>query len=574
VVDATATGGADRTQTRYRIAPPCAGVRPSTDAGLVGATLTSGPRSGRVRRHAGVFGAILVALSGISVRATPAFPGEGGVAAARPESVRILIGAPSTLDPAAQGDIGSAAVSAQLFEGLTAFDAQRQVRPALAASWDLLDGGRRILFHLRPNLKFSDGSALTGEDVVRSWLRIVNPDTPSPLLSLIADVEGAVAYARRENDDPGTVGLSADGLDVEVRLIRPATDFLSIVASPTFAVLPPGVGANPGALLPAGFVGSGAYVLKAATDEKSTLEANQQYWAGPPPIPTVELIHDIGGRSPVAAFEDDDIDLTSIFPFDATWIAYDETLGPQLRQGDSLSLSYYGFDTTRPPFDDVLVRQAFARAVDWRRLVSLVAGQTATVATGMVPPGIPGRSERDFLPAHDPDEARALLAQAGFPGGEGFPETTFMTFGTAYDAAVVAEVERELGVELNYETSSGDYFGRLAADPPQMWSMGWVADYPGPNDFLGILLGSGSSNNYGSWSSAAFDAAITDALETTDPVAVRAAFDRAETIVRDEAPVIPLSYDVEWTLARDGLLGANANGMGIIRMAGLAWADR
>ncbi len=538
------------------------------------AILRTAARSWPIRRKAGVVGAILIALSGLFVRATPAFQDlAGGVAAARPDSVNILIGAATTLDPAAQGDIGSAAVSAQLFEGLTGFDAQLQVRPALAASWDLLDGGRRIVFHLRPNLTFSDGSPLTGEDVVRSWMRIVNPDAPSPLLSLISDVEGALAYARGENSDPDSVGLSANGLDAEVRLTRPATDFPSIVASPTFAVLPPRVSGDPSTLLPAGFVGSGAYILKAATDDKTTLTANERYWAGPPPIPTIELIHDIGGRSPVAAFEDGDIDLTGIFPFDATWIAYDETLGPQLRESVSLSLNYYGFDTRRPPFDDARIRRAFAQAVDWRRLVSLVSGETASVATGMVPPGIPGRSDEDFLPAHDPDGARQLLADAGFPGGAGFPETTFMTFGGGTDEAFVAEIEQELGIELAYETMSGDYFGRLSADPPHIWSMGWVADYPGPNDFLGILLGTGSSNNYGGWSSPEFDAAIADALETTDPVAVRTAFDRAEAIVRDEAPVLPLSYSTEWTLARDGLLGAYENGLGIIRMAGLAWED-
>jgi ABC-type oligopeptide transport system substrate-binding subunit len=104
-----------------------------------------------------------------------------------------------------------------------------------------------------------------------------------------------------------------------------------------------------------------------------------------------------------------------------------------------------------------------------------------------------------------------------------------------------------------------------------MWSMGWVADYPGPNDFLGILLGSGASNNYGHWASAAFDGAIAEAVGTTDPAAARASFDRAEEIVRDEVPVVPLSYDSEWTLSRQGLLGANENGLGIIRMAGLAW---
>jgi oligopeptide transport system substrate-binding protein len=538
------------------------------------AILRTTPRHGPIRRKAGLVGAILIALSGLVVRATPGFQElAGGVAAARPDSVNILIGSATTLDPAAQGDIGSAAVSAQLFEGLTGFDAQLQVRPALAASWDLVDGGRRVVFHLRPNLTFSDGSPLTGEDVVRSWMRIIDPAAPSPLLSLISDVDGALAYARGDASDPESVGISADGLDVEVRLTRPATDFVSIVASPTFAVLPPGVGENPSALLPAGFVGSGAYILKAVTDEKTTLAANEYYWAGPPSIPTIELIHDIGGRSPVAAFEDGDLDLTGIFPFDATWIAYDETLGPQLRETVSLSLNYYGFDTRRPPFDDAKVRQAFAHAVDWRRLVALVSGETARVATGMVPPGIPGRSDDDFLPTYDPAEARRLLAEAGYPGGAGFPETTFMTFGGSTDEAAVDEIERELGVKLNYETMSGDYFGRLSADPPNIWSMGWVADYPGPNDFLGILLGTGSSNNYGGWSSPEFDAAITDALETTDPTAVRAAFDRAETIVRDEAPVIPLSYSTDWTLARDGLLGAYENGLGIIRMAGLAWED-
>jgi oligopeptide transport system substrate-binding protein len=548
----------------------------------VGAILTAVPRptnrtfSGR--RGTAIVSALVLATSLLVGSAAPALRhapgGPGPVSAATKDSVRILMGIPATLDPAAQGDIGSAAVSAQLFEGLTAIDANLEVRPALAESWDLLDGGRRIVFHLRDGLTFSDGTPITADDVVRSWLRVVNPNAPSPLVTLFGDVEGAISYARGENRDPDSVGLTANGLDVEVRLVRPASDFPAVVASPTFAVIPAAVDTDPSALSPDGFVGSGAYVLKAVTNEQTTLAANPKYWAGAPAIPTVELVHDIGGRSPVAAFEDGDLDLTGIFNFDATWIAYDETLGPQLREERSLSVNYYGFDTTRPPFDDVRVRQAFAHAVDWRRLVQLVSGDTAIVASGMVPEGIPGRTDEDFLPAYDPDGARALLAEAGYPGGRGFPATTFMTFGMSYDAAVVSEIKRELGIELEYETMGGDYFGRLAVEPPQIWSMGWVADYPSPNDFLGILLGTGASNNYGGWSSAAFDAAIVDALETADPAAIRAAYDVAEGIVRDEAPVVPLAYDVGWTLARDGLLGAHENGLGIIRMAGLAWKDQ
>jgi oligopeptide transport system substrate-binding protein len=264
------------------------------------------------------------------------------------------------------------------------------------------------------------------------------------------------------------------------------------------------------------------------------------------------------------------VDLTGVSPFDATWLAYDDTLGPLLRRTDDLSLQYYGFDTSRPPFDDVHVRQAFARAVDWRRLIALAAAGAARPASGMVPPGIPGRSATDFLPAHDPDGARKLLADAGFPDGKGFPTVTLLG-GGGTDRAFAAEIKRELGVTVQIEVEGAGLFDRLTSDPPQIFSMGWIADYPGPNDFLGILLGSRASNNYGRWSSPAFDSAVADALTAGDPAAARTAFDRAEGIVRDEAPTIPLTYSVGWSLARAGLLGAYDNGLGIIRMAGLAW---
>jgi ABC-type oligopeptide transport system substrate-binding subunit len=190
----------------------------------------------------------------------------------------------------------------------------------------------------------------------------------------------------------------------------------------------------------------------------------------------------------------------------------------------------------------------------------------------MVPPGVPGRSERDFAPKYDPAAARAALTQAGFPGGTGFPEVTLVT-GSGFDEAIISELERELGIKVKYESMEfSAYFARLASDPPAMWSLSWVADYPGPNDFLGLLLGTGSSNNYGRWSSSEFDAAIAAAGTATDPAAVRTAYDTAETIVQREVPVVPVSYDAGYALARDGLLGANESGLGVLRLAGLAWA--
>jgi len=500
----------------------------------------------------------------------------GQTAADSGRPVRILAGTPTTLDPAAQGDAGSAAVTAQLFESLTAFDADLQVRPALAESWQFADGGRQVTFHMRPNLTFSDGSPLRPSDVVRSWLRLIDPAHPSPLSSLAFDIKGAEAYLRGGSADPALVGLRADDAagTLVVDLVRPATDFVNIVAGPTFSVVPPGIGRDVSALKPgAAFVGSGGYVLASATEHGLGLKANPRYWAGPPAITDIELVSDLGGKSVVDAFTAGDLDYTSVSGIDATWLGYDETLGPQLRLVDSLSVVYYGFDTTKPPFDDPRVRQAFGKAVDWRRMAALSTGEEAQVATSMVPPGIPGRSATDFLPAYDPVDARRLLAEAGYAGGAGFPTTTLMTGGTRFDAAVVKEIERELGVTLQAETMADGYFERLAANAPAMWALGWVADYPGRNDFLGVLLGTGASNNYGHWSSPTFDGAIADAVSAPDPAAASAAYDRAEAVVRDEVPVVPVTYGPGWALSRTGLLGADQNGLGIVRMAGLAWAE-
>ena len=532
--------------------------------------LTAGARR-QTRRLRLVLAVLLAALVGLSIGPSRFVDSQPPTVHAAADLVRILLGPADTLDPAAQGDIGSAAVSAQLFESLTAIDAQLETRPALAASWDFQDNGATVVFHMRPGLTFSNGTPLTAADVVRSWFRIIDPAHPSPLVTLMGDVTGATAYARGESTDKASVGLTADGDDVVVHLNRAATDFPTIIAGPTFSVVPPAIDTGPTGLAPgASFVGSGGYVLAAHTDQKTTLTANNHYWAGRPRIGTIELLHDVAGKSPVTAFEDGEVDLTSVSPFDATWLSYDAALGPQLRRTDDLSLEYYGFDTTRPPFDDVRVRQAFARAVDWRRLIGLSSTGTAIPATGMVPPGIPGRSDQDFLPALDPDGARAQLAAAGYPGGKGFPTTTLLG-GGAEDRAFAAEIKRELGVTVSVEVQGAGFFDRLTSDPPQMFSMGWIADYPGPNDFLGILLGSRASNNYGRWSSVPFDKALADALAARDPTAARAAFDTAEGVVRDEAPAIPLTYSVTWSLARTGLLGAYDNGMGIIRMAGLAW---
>ncbi len=529
-----------------------------------------GRQPGWTRRLALILAAIsMVAVVAVGAAWRPA------VAEAARTSLTILGASAASLDPAAQSDAGSAQVVSQVFESLTAIDTSLKIQPALAASWETQDGGKKVVFHLRSNLAFSNGAPLTAANVVSSWTRVLNPKAPSQLASLLDDVVGARAY--REGKGKATeVGIKAVGTgDVEVALLSPAADFASIASSPTLAVVPSDIDSKPGVLEAGSFVGSGAYVVSGLTATETTLAANSHYWAGAPAITTIHLMSDISGKSPVAEFEAGRLDYTPISLYDAAWIAYDPTLGASLRKEPSPSVEYYGFNTTKAPFNNVHVRRAFAMGIDWRRLVSLQSNPLESSATGMVPAGVPGHSTTDYGPKFDLATARSELASAGFPNGAGFPTVTLTTTGAALDAAIVRQLHDNLGIDIGYQVMDWPtYNARLLSDPPAIWQMGWVADYPGANDFLGLLLGSGTTNNFGRWSSTDFDSTVQGALAATDATATQRSFDQAQAVVADQVPVIPVDYGAGYALAAKGLLGASPNGQGLVRYAGLAWGSK
>ena len=512
------------------------------------------------RRLALLLVALLLLVAGCSRSSV----GQSGV------DLKLSGGEPFTWDPARAGDSGSASAIAQVFEGLTTFDMNNKVQPALADSWQTSEDGRKITFHLRPGITFSDGSPITAQDVVDNWLRLMDPEQPSPLFSLIADVDGALDYVsgRGARD---AVGLHAQGDSVVVDLRRPATYFLSVTGSPSLAVIPRSMYGQLDTTLPANVVVSGAYVPSVAAPGTIRLTGNPNYWAGLPSLDVVELVSDLGNIGSVDAFQQRKVDFTPLSGFDASWIKYDRELGPQLRQDSDFNLTYYGFNTTVEPFEDPEVRLAFAKAVDWNRIVTLSDAQPAT---SMVPAGIPGRDDADHRPTYEPGAARELLAQAGFPGGEGVPDVTLVTYGAGGETTVAADLEANLGVHVNVEAIDfRDYDARQAGPgAPGMWTLSWSADYPHPHDFLGLLLESGSSNNSGSWSNAEYDALIEQAAATDDVDEQARIYAQAQDILAQEAPVVPFSYGESWSLAREGLLGADTTGVGILRIAGMDWA--
>ena len=530
----------------------------------------------RVRWLALAAVAILAAVA-MLVRLVPVAPHpDRAVASSSDGSVTILAGQPQSIDPAHHGDLGSASYVSQLYESLTAVGPSLAVEPALAASWRVTDNGTKVTFTLRDNLEFSDGTPLRASDVVHSWRRLFNATDPSPLASLIADVKGARELLSGSSTDTSTLGVSApDDRSVVVDMVRGGGDLPAIVSGAPFAVVPPSVGDGEISPDPGKMVGSGAYTLASVSSTAFVLKANSHYWAGSPAIGTANMLITLGGNSPVDTFVAGDVDVTGVGWSDAGWLAYDRQLGPSLRSDPSLSVTYYGFDTRRAPFSDVRIRRAFAEAVDWRRLANLDEPGSSVPATGIVPAGMPGAPQGDFLPAFDPAAARQLLADAGYPGGAGLPAVSFIADGGGYDEAIVAMLQANLGVKIDYATMDfAAYQQRLATDPPALWSLSWVADYPGPNDFLGVLLGTGSTANQGGWSNADFDAAISQATAAGNAADALAAYTRAMQVVRDQVPVVPVSYGTSYSLVRSGLTGASQSGTGILRLAGLAWASQ
>ncbi len=492
----------------------------------------------------------------------------------RPADTDVVLagGTPLSWDPAAITDGLSAQVLTQVFEGLTVLDAESHVQPALAESWRLEDEGHRLVFELRDGLTFSDGTPLEAEDVRRSWLRVIDPVAPSPLSSLLDDVVGAAAYARGEGT-AAAVGISAQGRTLTLDFERPAAYFPSVAAVPTLAVVPPGIDALArGPANGRGFGASGAYVPLEQGDGQIRLQANERYWAGPPPMDRVTVITDDGGRSPVDVFEDEAVDWTRVAAADASWIRYDRYLGPQLRQTDEMAVDMLGFDATSAPFDDPTVRRAVAMAVDWRRLAAL-DGADDPAPTSIVPPGVVGRPEGDFLLPFDPDAARAELAAAGYPEGEGFPMVSLATYGVGPAEAIAAELAANLGIEVAVELRPfEDHSALLDDDTPAMWTLAWSADYPHAHDFLGLLLLGDSSANIGGWDDAAYDELVDAAAATSDEAEQARLYAQAQAIVRDSVPLIPLGYGQSWWLSREDLTGDGISGVGILRFADLQWA--
>jgi oligopeptide transport system substrate-binding protein len=519
-----------------------------------------------MRRLTAAAGLLLAALTLIVLTTTVVPPTAAG---GRP--LRYLAGPAGTLDPAFISSASDVQLHLQLYAGLTRIAEDGSVYPSLAESWTLADDGRTYTFRLRDDLAFSDGSPLAAEDVRRSWLRVLDPATRALAPDVLTVIAGAGAW-RSGSGSADEVGIEApDERTLVVHLEHAASHFPAIAATPTAFVVPPSADASPSWQTVEGFVGSGPYTLDRLDGADLVLAANPEYVAGPPPIDEIVWVAEVETSIP-EAFVAEQVDLANVFAGDASWIRYDQALGPYLHEAAALSIQYFGFDTTRPPFDDARVRQAFALALDRQRLVELASGPAATGATSLVPPALwPDEPPPDEDP--DPDAARDLLAAAGYAsGGELGPITVN---GNGLDPGPAVAVWREeLGADISIESMEfSDYLSLLPQRPPAIYTINWITDYPSPYALYGLLLLPDAASNYGRWDDAEFVDLMEQAAQTIDPEQQTEAYLDVEARVDAEAPVVTWSWDASHWLVREGLNGVGDLTVGLLDFGRVSWAD-
>jgi len=460
---------------------------------------------------------------------------------------------PETLDPGIITGQPEGRVVNALFEGLCAYDEGGRAVPGVAESWEISPDGKHYTFHLRPDAKWSDGRPLVAGDFVSSWKRTLTPATGAQYNYMLFPIKNAGAYADGKTKDFGEVGVKApDDRTLLVELENPTPYFLELCAFPTLQPVRVDLIDRVGDdwVKPGHIIGNGAYVLESwRINDKIRLKKNPHYWnRGKVSLETVDVL-------PIS-------DANVAFNFYASGLAdlvMDKGLAPPalldelkskpwFHAAPFLGIYFLRYNCERGPFKDERVRRAFSLAVDKKRIVEKITRAGELAAPGFVPPGIPNYTGTDGLP-FDPSAAKALLAEAGFPEGRGFPLVNYLYSKSELNEAIAVELQsmwREaLGVNVNLVRQEWKvYLNSLSLLDYDIARSSWVGDYPDPNTFLDMFLTGGGNNRTG-WSSPEYDRLIADASREVDPAKRLGILRQAEDLLVQKAvPVAPIYYYV------------------------------
>jgi oligopeptide transport system substrate-binding protein len=418
--------------------------------------------------------------------------------------------------------------------------------PGVAQSWEVSEGGRKYLFHLRDDLHWSDGAPLTAEDFEYAWKRVLDPSTGSPVARLLYDVKGAKAF-HRGDVGRGEVGVRAlDELSLAVELEGPTGFFLHLLAHYTTYPVPRHVlDAHGGAWTePGNLTTNGPFRLETWDRGVSMVLARNPGYTGQfrGNLDRVELSLLADPSAALEMYEADDLDIMyfHILP-PAEMDRVRQRHAGEYVSGPTLNTEYVGFDARRPPFDDPRVRRAFVLATDKETLADVVLGGYVSPAMGgLIPPGMPGHSPGIALP-YDPDQARQLLAEAGYPGGRGIPVLELPTRRghEPMDEYLQAQWRENLGLEITWvQMEWRSFLEHLFRGTPRIWCVAWAADYPDPDNFLRA----GTWKSYTGWQSKAFDGLVEGARRVMNQGERIKLYQEADRILVEKAVIMPLSH--------------------------------
>jgi ABC-type transport system substrate-binding protein len=480
---------------------------------------------------------------------------------------------PTSLDPATVEDGDTIDLLMQVFEGLVQWSEKNEIVPNIAEQWDVSPDGTVYTFHLKSNVVFHKPYArkLTAEDFVYSIVRALTPATKSATaMNYLNDIVGARDVADgKETTVKGLRAVNATTLEITIDRRKPY--FLGKLTYPTaYAVCREAIEKNGGRFDEKSMIGTGPFALASYKPGYSVLlAANAAYHGGKPVLDGLErpILPDSNSRQ--TRFESGGSDLTDIQRADLSRLQADPTLGGQIREFARANIWYLALNQQAfAPFKDRRVRRAFAHAIDKDSIIKLALKGTATKANGIVPPGVPGHDPGLAGLPYDPAAARKLLAEAGYAGGKGFPKLT-ISFRQGYryiEDAVIGirgDLKRNLGIECDIQQIEWAQFLKQRTDGTlPCYHLRWSADYLDPQNFLSLMLRTGSPENTIGYSNPEFDRLCDQADVEPDPARRLKLYAQAQRIAVEDAPWVPIHHLRDVELHKPHLKGLRDSLMG------------
>ena len=454
---------------------------------------------------------------------------------------------PPTIDPHLVSDATSSVITNEVFGGLVTLSLDYQPVLDLAESCSVSDDGLVYTFVLRESASFQDGSPVTAQDVKWSIERAAHPDTLSTTAeTYLGDIVGVAEKLEGAATEVRGVRV-IDDRTIEFTLDAPKAYFLAKLSYPTAYVLDQEQVTEDGSWLDQPN-GTGPFRLaQYDIGELLILERNEHYHLGPPHIDSVHMI--LSGGTAMIMYENDEIHLTGVGTDDLPRLLDpDDPLHPELkRSAQDFSVFYIGLNVSEPPFDDPKVRQAMNYAIDLQGIAENVLDNRVSQATGVIPPGFPSYNQNLRGYTFNPDLAKELLESSTYAdalASGDFPRIT-LTISGSFGATVPTYLEvmleqwRALGIEIDIQQTEWATFLQDVNDKKyQMFSLGWIADYPDPENFLDLLFHGESQNNHTAYSNPEVNRLLEAARTERDRDLRFELYNQAEQMILDDAPWI------------------------------------